>query len=672
MKSSLFILLMSAFLFAPPASEAQEGWPRSITAADGSVILIYPPQPDSFRNNLLKYRAAFSLTRKGETQSRFGSFLALAGVETDKDSRLIHLTGASILSLTFSLPLEPGGMDELRETLECGIPGAGADISLDEVLSSLERDMAQPYVSRGFNNSPPRIIVAGRPTMLVLIDGTPRLKRNGEWDLKAVVNTPYTIVESTDGWFYLYGGRHWYIAPAPTGPFHLTGYIAPDVSLVQESIMMTNTRNEVHTDTLREGADIAEDIVVSTIPAELIQTRGAPVFIPLAGTRLKYAGNTNNDLFLDTVSRRYYALLSGRWYRSHALIGSWSYIPGDSLPSDFSSIPEGSPKDNVLASIPGTYAAREAVQEACIPQTARVDRRKADTHVSYDGNPKFADIPGTHLQYALNTASIVLLYQHKFYALDKGVWFWADFPKGPWELCLRRPEEVDLIPPECPVYPCKYVYIYGVTPGEVYTGYTAGYLNSFISGGTLVYGTGYHYPAWSDNRYYPRPQTWGFNMWYNPWVGYSLGYDFGLDWFNAARAWQEGFRTGGWWGPPEYRPPYVWHHFSGHGLYVTDMRKVENISYNNDIYSPRPDIVTRSLPVPLYTDSEGNVYRREGGDGWAQREGGEWLRLDSSRSATWQVLNQQEKLRARGEMRKRNFQHATGGREVQAAYHHLR
>src|SRR5258708_36156351 len=100
------------------------------------------------------------------------------------------------------------------------------------------------------------------------------------------------------------------------------------------------------------------------------------------------------------------------------------------LPADFAKIPEGSPKDNVLASVAGTDAAREALMDAQIPQTAKVDRKKATTNVVYDGDPQFQNIKGTRLQYAVNTSSTVLLYEGRYYAVDNGVWFVADSPSG--------------------------------------------------------------------------------------------------------------------------------------------------------------------------------------------------------------------------------------------------
>jgi hypothetical protein len=52
--------------------------------------------------------------------------------------------------------------------------------------------------------------------------------------------------------------------------------------------------------------------------------------------------------------------------------------------------PKAPRKDGILAHVAGTDAAREAVRDASIPQTARVDRRSAASlSVTYNGDPQF-------------------------------------------------------------------------------------------------------------------------------------------------------------------------------------------------------------------------------------------------------------------------------------------
>src|SRR5690606_12714684 len=125
-------------------------------------------------------------------------------------------------------------------------------------------------------------------------------------------------------------------------------------------------------------------------------------------TSLLYMTNTRNSIFMHIDSQRYYLLLSGRWYVALKLHGPWAFTESSRLPADFAYIPEGSDVDGVLANVAGTEAARDAVMDTYVPQTARVERNSANTAVEYDGEPVFEPIRGTGMQYAVNTPASVI------------------------------------------------------------------------------------------------------------------------------------------------------------------------------------------------------------------------------------------------------------------------
>jgi hypothetical protein len=659
-KTSFTLGILACLLTVSFKGRAQDDWPRQITTANGSIIRVYHPQPDSFFDDDLRFRAAFSVTQKGGADTCYGSFRAYALIATDRNRRELSLLSVNVIRM--DLTATPGFIDPnaLRENIECGLPGIGTGISIDRLLSLLNHVPPPRDVSEQLDHTPPNIIFWGRPSILVYMDGYPRLKWNKDYRLYVVANSPYTILESTDGWFYLYGGRHWYIAPMPEGPWHSTDYIAPDLQRARRMINSINDRDEEHRDSAREGTAGIVDVILSTTPAELIQIKGSPIFASIPGTGLQYVANSDNDIFRDSLQHQYYVLISGRWFHAGGLTGPWKYLPADSLPDDFAGIPEGSAEDRVLACVPGTQAAWEAIIDAGIPQTAMVDRRTVSTSVVYDGPARFVPIRGTRLSYAVNTSSVVLSEGNTFYCVDKGIWFVAGSSGGPWKAALRTPDDVRDIPPDCPVYHCKYVYIYGVYGDSISTGYTAGYLGSYIDGSTLVYGTGYYYPSYSGNSAFPHAWTYGSNMWYNPWFGWSLGYAVSLDWLNTATAWGEGYWTGGWWGPPDFRPPYIWHHFSGHGLYEKDIRRVTGSNYNNNVYTLRSDIPGPPAPDRLVTDTAGTVYRADPHGGWLRRDGKHWIALGNGVSATARYLDWLAGQQERGEMRMRNFHQAAG------------
>ena len=98
--------------------------------------------------------------------------------------------------------------------------------------------------------------------------------------------------------------------------------------------------------------------------------------------------NTESDVFRLGTSGLIYYLVSGRWFSAPDFTGPWTFAT-PTLPDDFKDIPLDHPRSRVLASVPGTPQAAEAVLIADIPQTARVSRSLAapDRHLS--GHPEF-------------------------------------------------------------------------------------------------------------------------------------------------------------------------------------------------------------------------------------------------------------------------------------------
>jgi hypothetical protein len=157
---------------------------------------------------------------------------------------------------------------------------------------------------------------------------------------------------------------------------------------------------------------------------------------------------------------------------------------------------------------------------AQIPQTATFKSSAAKLTVVYSGPPQFVPIAGTPLTYALNTNVYVLKSGPAFYACDGGAWFVAPAPLGPWLLATSVPSVIYSIPVTSPLYPVTYVRIYGVAPGLVTFGFTAGYTMGYVSAGVLVYGTGFYYPPvvipGPVPIFYPYPYTYAGAVWYNP------------------------------------------------------------------------------------------------------------------------------------------------------------
>ena len=500
-------------LFATLANSqsSDPGWPRTILT-DSTQMVIYQPQVDSWQNGKLEARAAVAATERTTGQSLYGTVWLSGKTTLDQEKRLVTLYDIDAKKATFP---SAGAQESTYVTqVSDALQRWNMSISLDRLLADIAiTQNEEKTANEDFSTTRPKIFVRQNPAVLILIDGEPVMQKVPDSKLMRVLNSPAMIVLDTDSkQYFLRGESYWMTAPAISGPWRkadnppasLAAVLAPETATTSAGTNQTG---------------VVPEAVVSTEPAELIQIQGEPQFSPIEGTRLLYVTNTDSDVFLSLQQQRYYVLLSGRWFSSATLNGSWEFVAGSALPVDFAQIPPEHPKATVLASVPGTSEARDAVVAAQVPQTATVDRKKATFTATYDGEPKFKHIHGTEMSYAMNSPNDIIEARGKYYAADNGVWFVATNPLGPWEVCDFVPPEIYSLPPTVPVYHAKYVYVYDATPDYVYVGYLPGYFGDFIWDGVVVYGTGWWYPAWYGNYWWGWPWTWGFGCHYGYWGG---------------------------------------------------------------------------------------------------------------------------------------------------------
>ena len=395
-------------------------WPRVIE--DKRVTLtIYEPQLEYFGGDSLHSRAAVSAQRPADAEPIFGAIWLGAHVMVDRNERTVALHSLTVTGVRF-----PGATEKQLETvaaiIEQDAPSWDLTISLDWLLASADLIEQERRETRSYAVDPPRILVVEEPAVLVLIDGEPVLQQVEGSTLMRVINSAaFMVLDPNRKKYYLSGSSAWFSAPEATGPWAYEP--RPADAAVRLAEKETDQPEEVRPDP-GMSPDSLPAVVVSTEPAELISMRGKPAYSPLANTELLYVTNTESDLFLDIPSQQHYLLLAGRWYRTANLKdGPWTFEDPSALPESFAAIAPESPKGDVLAHVAGTAAAREAVMDAQVPQTAVVDRASATASVAYDGEPKFEAIEETDLQYAINTPSAVIAAGGSYYLCDTGVWF---------------------------------------------------------------------------------------------------------------------------------------------------------------------------------------------------------------------------------------------------------
>ena len=551
---------------------SDSGWPRTFTGGP-DTFTIYQPQVDKWGENLVDLYCAVELKAANETATKYGVVWIQARTEVDKVNRLVTLDQAKITQVKF--PVAPDKEPTLTALLEKKLPGATRTISLDRLEAALEAD-SETFNGVNVKNDPPKVIIARKPSMLVLIDGVPRMGDVPGTKLRSVINTRSIILYEDYKQLYFLRVRDWWLqAKELEGPWEYAKKLSDEMKKAESIVSQKEVQNPEGepvkqqpslkgTGKKVEFAEIPEVHVVFG-PTELVEIKGGPNYDPIAGTGLEYVSNTTANIF--RFGGEHYILLSGRWFKLATLDGPLTFVTAADIPPDFTKIPTDNPKATVLASVPGTSEAKEALIANAIPQTATITRSEAKLTVQYDGEPTFSPMEGTSLSYATNTsAAVVKISDDSYYCVEAGVWFKARSPEGPWLVADAVPPEIYDIPASSPLHYVTYVKVYNSTPDVVHVGYTPGYYGTVVSADTrtVVYGTGWHYPPYiSPIAWYGWPYTYGVGagFTYSEDTGWSLGFGYGYyyPWYYP------------WWGPMSYYgccwyPYYGWGAWGGAAL----------------------------------------------------------------------------------------------------------
>jgi len=687
----LFIFICGNYTIAAQEAAAEFTWPKELETNNKSVITLYQPQLESFEGNLLEGRMAVTV-KLAEKNLIFGALWFKATMSTDKENRTVLLEKMEILKTYFPDIVDKNMGDEFSKLLAVEIESWDMEMSLDRLTASLQEIETLKELSDQINNDAPKVYFRNTPTVLVMIDGDPILKKDEKAGLEYVVNTNFFIAkELKKETYYINGGAFWYSSDNILKGWEETKKIPSAISKFAKD----NLKNTEDNSTSQKKSE-APKLIIETKPAELIIVDGEPDYKSIDESNLLYITNSENDILMDIHSQYHYILIAGRWYYSKSLEnGDWKFREPKDLPKEFEKIPVGSEMETVRASIPGTPEAQTALLEQSIPQTATIDRKTAKVEVKYDGDPEFEKIKGTDMSYAKNTDKSVLLIDNKYYCVDDAVWFVSSKATGPWKVTDTKPEKVDQIPPESPVYNVKYTYVYDSTPEEVHVGYLPGYTNSYVYDGTVVYGTGYYYNPWYRNYYYPRPLTWGFGVHWNPYGGWGFSFGVGVGWMGwgfhpygmgmwGAAGYRMGYRHG-------YRNGYNNGRNNGYNRGDRNRNNRGNLTgngnlKNKNIYSNRKSGVkdtrnnrtsknvnnkarTSGKANNLYSDKKGNIYQRNQSGGFenktnkrrssvGQKQQGTQQKRQSTNnrsSQQYQNLNRSHQNRSTGT---RNYNHS--------------
>jgi hypothetical protein len=484
---SAWALLLTTLAAVPAVAAEDPGWPRTFERK-GQTVVMHQPQVDEWKDyEKMAFRAAIAVTESPAARPIYGVLAVKANTKVNLETRMVLMTDLEP-EIRFADKVDKEE-DRLQKLVREIVPKKEwIEVSLDRVFAYRADSDAQKKREVEVNLDPPQIFYSSKPAIVVMFMGLPQFKPIKDTQLQFAINTNWDVFfDKTDSHYYLLNGESWLTSSDPLKqPWTPTRALPRELSRLPADANWEDVRRNIP----GKSVAAAPAVFVTTQPAELITTDGDPRYQPIQGTKLLYATNTDDPFFMHTGDQNFYFLVAGRWFRAKSLAGPWTAATKD-LPPDFALIPEDHPMEYVLASVPGTEQAKDAVLLATIPQKATINIKEAKVTVVYDGEPKFVPIQGTTVQYAVNTQNSVVLVQGQYYCCYQGVWFIAPKSAGPWVVCTAVPQVIYTIPASHPLHNVTYVYVYESTPTTVVVGSTAGYSGQYVAAtGVVMFGAG--------------------------------------------------------------------------------------------------------------------------------------------------------------------------------------
>jgi hypothetical protein len=188
------------------------------------------------------------------------------------------------------------------------------------------------------------------------------------------------------------------------------------------------------------------DILFSFQPALLVLIDGEPKLKPSGVAGVERVVNTRTLILKE--NGRFYLTIAGRWLGAAALAGPWSAtLEVSDAVAQAAAAAEKTKLVDVMEK--PADAMKKLLDSGKVPAIL-VSSKPAEL-ITFDGDPAFADIPGTSLAYATNTPSDVFIDQghdNFWYVLISGRWFASPSTNGPWTWTSGRtlPADFSKIP----------------------------------------------------------------------------------------------------------------------------------------------------------------------------------------------------------------------------------
>lgn len=618
-------------------------WPKEFTLENKKNITMFQPQVESLSDGVITANVAFKFTQN--KKDFYGSFKLQGKALINKEKDLVTLSDMKVAFLNVPVGQPLGQVDtvDLQNQIQKLFERKQYDLSYQSLIRNYQVQVSETNKTKpDFKNDVPQFIYTTKPAILVMISGEPVWgDSKGASEVKRVLNTSALILHEDKKNYFIFALGKWFSSSELAGTYNVAKEPSSKYVMIKDSLVKEKKIDPMSGKTASGGSiyppGVTPTIYISTKPAELLQSEGEPQYQAISRTSLLYMSNSPNSIFIDSKTQNYFVLVTGRWFSTKNLKeGPWTYIDGKKLPKDFAKIPANSPVAEALVSVPGTPQAKQAEIVSNIPQMAQVPKTLKPKDIECDGAVKWDAIPSSTLKYSENcNTPIIEVTDKQFYAVQDGVWFTSTTEKGPWNVAVVVPDSIYKIPSSVPVYYVTYVHVYNSSNDYVTVGYTPGYHGTFVSAdGTIVYGTGYVYPAYiSTTAWYPPPATYGFGVGYG-W-GYSDGFFMGFAMGAMMAPW--GWGSCCWGGTyVNVHVTNVYHNWGTHTIVTGPGGAGFNVNSIGNTQFARAHGGSE-----IYADHNGQIYRRNPGGQWQQYQGpGTWDNINKKDTGSLENMHQ--------------------------------
>jgi hypothetical protein len=178
-------------------------------------------------------------------------------------------------------------------------------------------------------------------------------------------------------------------------------------------------------------------IIISYRPMQLMLIDGPPSTALIDGVDLEYVVNTNWNVYHHKTSDTWYIPGSQSWLENSTLSGG-DWLVATELPEDFSTLALNSSWAWLNEMIPP-----RAPDQPPLPITISYEPAEL---VVIEGKAQLASLPGTNLQYVINTQQDLFMLDDRYYLLLSGRWFTTKNLKRKWTNARQLPGEFASIP----------------------------------------------------------------------------------------------------------------------------------------------------------------------------------------------------------------------------------